>query len=210
MGTTKKVKTKQKKENELSKPLTKQEIKKRLLRLNYYKDHPDEVYEKIWEFISKWPGWSDEERLNLLENIKKVNNFTNNHIPLVETQSESVIRTTIVELTNNIIDEYSCDTTAEKSLCEIVANSYWKVMQLSKKYTNVMIAGEYLSDERTRYLAMLWKELDRANRHYFTSLNMLIEMKKPQMNINVKTKNAYFSQNQQINNNKPKDENIKH
>jgi hypothetical protein len=72
-----------------------------------------------------------------------------------------------------------------------------------------MIAGEYLSDERTRYLAMLWKELDRANRHYLTSLNTLLEMKKPQMSINVKTKNAYFSQNQQINNNNQEDENIK-
>jgi hypothetical protein len=37
----------------------------------------------------------------------------------------------------------------------------------------------------------------------------LLEMKRPQMNIKVNTKNAYFWQNQQFNNNKTKDENIK-
>jgi hypothetical protein len=65
------------------------------------------------------------------------------------------LRTTIIELTNDLIEQHDCINTAERSLCEIIANSYGKVLQLSKKYTNVMIAGEYLSDERTRYLAML-------------------------------------------------------
>ena len=131
------------------------------------------------------------------------------NITTTNTQEDDFLRTTIIEFTNDLIEQYDCLNTAERSLCEIIANSYWKVMQLSKKYTNVMATGEYLSDERTRYLSMLWKEMDRANRHYFTSLNMLIEIKKPQMSINVKTKNAYFSQNQQINNNKPENENIK-
>jgi hypothetical protein len=36
------------------------------------------------------------------------------------------------------------------------------------------------------------KELDRANRNYLTALNSLLEMKRPQMNIKVNTKNAYF------------------
>jgi hypothetical protein len=36
------------------------------------------------------------------------------------------------------------------------------------------------------------KELDRANRNYLTAMNNLLEIKRPQMNINVKTKNAYF------------------
>jgi hypothetical protein len=35
-------------------------------------------------------------------------------------------------------------------------------------------------------------ELDRANRNYLNALNNLLEIKKPQMSINVKTKNAYF------------------
>ena len=57
---------------------------------------------------------------------------------------------------------------------------------------------------------MLWKELDRANRNYIMSLNNLLEIKRPQMNINIKTKNAYIWQNQQFNNNIIEDENIKY
>ena len=153
--------------------------------------------------------WTKEEEGYLNTYVRNIDNFSKSHVWLAETQSEWNLRTTIVELANDLIEQYDCLNTAERSLCEIIANSYWKVMQLSKKYTNVMSTGEYLSDERTRYLSMLWKEMDRANRHYFTSLNMLIEIKKPQMSINVKTKNAYFSQNHQNNNNKPEDENIK-
>lgn len=210
MGTTKKVNTKKKKETELAKPLTKQEVKERISRTNYYDAHPDHIYEKMWKILTKKNGkWTDEETDYLQKNIRKIDNFSKSHVGLAETQEDDFLRTTIIELANDLIEQYDCINTGEKSLCEIIANSYWKTLQLSKKYTNVMSAGEYLSDERTRYLSMLWKEMDRANRHYFTSLNMLIEMKKPQMSINVKTKNAYFSQNQQINNNKPEDENIK-
>jgi len=41
-------------------------------------------------------------------------------------------------------------------------------------------------------MRVLSQELDRENRNYLNSLNNLLEMKRPQMNISVKTKNAYF------------------
>lgn len=202
---------KKSKSKELFKPLCKNEVKERISRANYYGEHPDNIYSKLWELLTKSDikEWSKEETDYINKHVRSIDNFSKSHVWLAETQDEWSLRTTIVELTNNLIEEYNCNTTLEKSLCEIVWNSYWKVMQISKKFTNVMIAWEYLSDERTRYLWMLWKELDRANRSYLMMLNNLIEIKKPQMNINVKTKNAYFWQNQQFNNNVKEDENIK-
>ena len=83
-------------------------------------------------------------------------------------------------------------------------------MQISKKFTGVMIAGEYLSDERTRYLGMLSKEKEKAERMYLASLQSLIDIKRPQSNIHIKTQTAYMAQYQQINTNQEADvENIK-
>lgn len=196
---------------ELGKPLTKSEVKKRLSKANYYDEHPDHIYDKLSQMlmVQDVSDWTDEEREYVHKHVKSVDNFTKSHVGLAETQWEWNLRTTVIELTNNLIEEYECNNTLEQTLCEVIANSYGKVMQISRKFTSVMIAGEYLSDERTRYLSMLWKELDRANRSYLTALNNLIELKRPQMNINVKTKNAYFWQNQQFNHNDTPHENIK-
>jgi hypothetical protein len=83
----------------------------------------------------------------------------------------------------------------------MIALNYWKILELTKKYNSVMLAWKTLTNERTKYLNMLWKELDRANRNYLFSLNNLIDIKKPQINLNIKTKNAFISNNQQFNNN---------
>lgn len=74
-------------------------------------------------------------------------------------------------------------------------------MQISKKFTGVMLAGEYLCDERTRYLGMLSKEKEKAERMYLASTQSLIDMKRPQSNIHIKTNTAYMAQYQQINTN---------
>lgn len=195
---------------ELVKPLTKEEVKERLLRTTYYEEHPDAIYNKFWKLLTKdLKDWNEEENKFLNQYIRSINNISKSHVPLAETQQEWSLRTTVIEMTNDIIKEYNCNTTLEKSLCEIIANSYWKTLQISKKITTCMNAWEYLSNERTKYLSMLSMELDRANRNYLNALNNLIELKKPQMNINIKTKNAYIGQNQQFNNNLQENENIK-
>ena len=92
----------------------------------------------------------------------------------------------------------------------MIGESYGKVMQMSKKITNVILAGEYLSDERTRYITILSKEKEKAQRGYITALNTLMELKQPKTQLNIKTHNAYMSQYQQINTNlHDDDENIK-
>jgi hypothetical protein len=47
MGTKKSKSIKKKESQELSKPLTKEEVKERIGRTNYYDAHPDHIYRKI-------------------------------------------------------------------------------------------------------------------------------------------------------------------
>jgi hypothetical protein len=43
------------------------------------------------------------------------------------------------------------------------------------------------------------KELDRAERHFFTALNTLKQIKSPMLEMNIHAKTAFIAQNQQIN-----------
>lgn len=39
-------------------------------------------------------------------------------------------------MTNNLIEEYKCVSTLEKTLCETIANSYGKILSISKRLNN--------------------------------------------------------------------------
>ncbi len=203
-------KKKSEKSTDIIKSLTKREVQMRYENANFYDQHPDRIYEKIWSLFAESDKrkMTDDER-ELISKWGYLNTFDRSHIFLAESLTWE-LQVWVVEMTNDLIREYKCNTTLEKTLCEVIALNYGKTMQIARKFTWTMNAWEYLSDERTRYLSMLSKELDRANRVYLISLNNLIEIKRPQMSVNIKTKNAYISQNQQINNNHSTDEeNIK-
>ena len=72
-----------------------------------------------------------------------------------------------------------------------------------------MLRDEKLYEPRFKYLGELSKELDRQNRTYLTAINTLMEIKNPQMTINLNSENTFLGKNQQFNNNETKNENIK-
>jgi len=190
----------------MEKKLSKEQVQKKLNTMNFYEEHPDMIYKKIWQLFSKKTGdWDQKEHEYYQNYIKGINNFTRSHIVLAETQVNDNLRTIIIELTNNLIEEYECNTTLEKALCETIADNYGKTMQLSWKLTQEL-NGKYISDTRTKYMAMLSKEKERANRNYLYGLQTLIDLKQPKTNIHIKTKNAYMAQNQQINTNQSNDD----
>lgn len=114
----------------------------------------------------------------------------------------------IAEFVKTLIIEYDCQTSLERSLCEVIAISHGRLISTSK-LMNEDFNLHYPSKEKIQYLSILSKELDRENRNYLTAINTLIEIKSPKMTINVNTENAFLSQNQQFNNNQWKNENIK-
>jgi hypothetical protein len=103
------------------------------------------------------------------------------------------------ELTTQIIAEYDCNTHLEKMQAEIVVNGFVRVLENSKRLNNCFEGGEYISSERTQYLAMLSKQIDRSHRQYLSALMTLKQMKAPTIEMHIKAKTAFVSQNQQIN-----------
>jgi hypothetical protein len=104
------------------------------------------------------------------------------------------------ELSTQIIKEYSCVTHAEKMLVEVIVNSFTRTLCASKELTEGSVApGASITENRTKYLAVLSKEHDRANRQFLSSLMMLKQIKAPTIEMNIKANTAFVAQNQQIN-----------
>jgi len=120
------------------------------------------------------------------------------HFPLLETV-ESRYRPLAMEFSRNIICEFDCKTNHEKALAQLVVNAYIRVIDNSRRFNNCLEAGEYLSNERNGYLAVISKQIDRANRQFIVALTTLKQIKEPSLEINVKAKTAFISKNQQIN-----------
>lgn len=182
----------------------------KLAELGYYDDHPDALYKKISQVIEKIKNWeecSQDEQI-IASKILYLDSCNKSHYFLAETLDQG-LDIWAVEMTNNLIAEYNCNTTLEKSLCETIALNYGKMMQLSRNYTQAMNTGNKLTKETSLYLNTLNRELDRSNRAYLMSLNNLIDIKRPKMNINVKSKNAFIADNQQFNTNYNESENIR-
>lgn len=123
---------------------------------------------------------------------------TESHFGIVGSFDEDY-RPLAKELSNQIIKEYQCETHAEKILAEIAVQDFIRTIDNSKRFNNCINGGGYISEDRTKYLAMLSKQIDRAHRQFLTALLTLKQMKTPMIEMNIKTKNAFISQNQQIN-----------
>ena len=121
------------------------------------------------------------------------------HAGLMET-FYSQYRGLAKELSIQIIKDYNATTSAEKALVEIIVNAYIRVIDNSRRL-NIELGGpgQPINENRTKYMAMLSKQIDRANRQFLNSLMTLKQLKAPMIEMNIKTNTAFVSQNQQIN-----------
>ncbi len=101
-------------------------------------------------------------------------------------------RTYVLALAEQFIEEYECVKASEKATAQLAARAFCNVMVLSLKISDIP------SQEVSRYSAIS-KELDRANRQYVQAIKLLRTLKQPNITVNVKTNEAYFAHNQQIN-----------
>ncbi len=109
----------------------------------------------------------------------------------------------IINLRRELIKEYKCETYSEKALVDLATNAYARNLLYSKKMLGLK-DPEFVSSERNGFMSFLSKEVDRANRHFITALETLIQIKRPELKVNVKTNTAFIAQNQQINANQNK------
>jgi len=110
-----------------------------------------------------------------------------------------------LEFSKNLQNEYKCISPSEKSLAELITLNFVRTLAVQSKIQN-LFGNNGLSKLDIQYLAILSKELDRAERHYLTSLQALRMLKMPLLTVNIKTQTAIVGQNQIVqanNNDKP-------
>jgi len=99
-----------------------------------------------------------------------------------------------LEFSKNLQAEYNCVTPSEKSVAEIVCLNFVRTLEIQRKIKDALERMKTRYD--IQYLAVLSKELDRAERHYLTSLQALKMLRSPSFEVNIKTDTAVVGQNQ--------------
>ena len=114
-------------------------------------------------------------------------------------------RTFAIDLMRRFHEEYKCQTPSEKATAELAAENYVRVLDLQRRMTNYL-SKDSVTDLGLRFLDILSKEMDRAQRHYLTTIQTLKSLRQPPMQLNIKASTAVVGQNQivQSNNDKPK------
>jgi len=186
-------------------------------------DDPDMILKEAAEFNAKMGSrnsfspytTNDYKALSLYE--------FDNGILLTEAVPDKY-RTLAIQMMRRLQEEFNCITSYEKSLSELAALSYVRVLdsqtQLSDVYTRENIQAQrhdscdrdkkfYASSnmptacKRTDYLLKLAnhlsKELDRAYRQYLGVIQVLSNLHKPVFQVNIKTNTAVVANQQVVN-----------
>lgn len=101
-----------------------------------------------------------------------------------------------LDFSKNLQAEYNCATPSEKSVAEVVSLNFVRILETQRKIKDAL--GSIKTRYDVQYLAVLSKELDRAERHYLTSLQALKMLRSPSFEVNIKTNTAILGQNQVV------------
>ena len=116
-----------------------------------------------------------------------------------------------MKMRHDIAEEYSCKTASELMLADRIVANYWRAMRYDSSFNYIIEkpGGGFTFDQlKVNVLKEFNKGLELAGRQLNADIILLKELKQPRVSIKVKTDNAYLAQNQQININSEKDENI--
>ncbi len=119
------------------------------------------------------------------------------HARLADTTTDKLAPLAIA-VAEQLIDEYHCVTAAEKTLAEMVANAYIRVLRYSEALNDIYSRGT-TTPQINKYMSITSTELDRANRQYLTALSTLKSFKQPSVSVTFKANTAFVAQHQEIN-----------
>lgn len=106
-------------------------------------------------------------------------------------------KTFAIDLSRNIQNEYDCTTASQKATAESIACSYGRILQTSSAISRYLEKGS-VTDYGLKYLAIMSKELDRAQRHYTMALQTLYMLKQPPLSVTIKTNMTNIANSQLI------------
>ena len=155
------------------------------------------------EILPKFISGNEQERKDSLEPLNQIalNVLValelETHVALMETFKPKY-RGLAKELSSQLIRDYNCQTSAEKALAETIANAYIRILDNSRRLNNEFECKN-ITHERNKYISNLSNQIDRANRQFLNSLLTLKQLKTPAIEMNIKTKNTFLAQNQNVN-----------
>jgi len=106
-------------------------------------------------------------------------------------------RTFAIDFCRKLQKEYECKSVSEKATCELAVINFIRTLEIQNRM-NLRFSNGISYDIELRYLAILSKELDRANRHYLTAIQTLRMMKQAPPVVNIKAQTAIVGQNQVV------------
>ncbi len=119
---------------------------------------------------------------------------------LMTTAIPEKYRAFCIDFSRKLQKEYQCEMASEKATAELVAVNFVRTLEIQNKINSYLALGN-ITDMGVKYLAVLSKELDRANRHYLNSLQTLKMIKLPALEVNIRTQTAVVGQNQVVQSN---------
>lgn len=102
-----------------------------------------------------------------------------------------------IDMMRQLQKEFNCQTVSEKATAELASVNYIRTLEIQNRI-NSYLALPTISDMGVRFLAVMSKELDRANRQYLAAIQTLRVMKQPPMKLNITTDTAIIGQNQLV------------
>jgi hypothetical protein len=198
------------KENKLAIQVTPEDVRKVVGKTLQITSDPEYVFKEVADQMNKALK-SGKNTDKALEEVQvKINSYSeqalmtlglDNHYVLADSVSEH-LRGLAIETARQIEKEYDCKTPSEKILAEMVSSAYVRTLQYTKQF-NISTREEFVSKEKNGHYALYSKEVDRAQRHLMAAIATLKQIKSPNVEMNIRTKNAFIAQNQQFNANTP-------
>lgn len=102
-----------------------------------------------------------------------------------------------IQLSQDYQKEYKCETVSRRSLAELAALNYCRILDIQRRISSYLGRGEF-TDMGVKYLSMLSKDLDRAQRHYLTSMQALEMGLQQPINVSIRTNTANIAGQQAI------------
>ena len=106
-------------------------------------------------------------------------------------------QTFAVQLSRDYQEQYKCGTAGRKSLAELAVLNYCRTLEIQRRINNYL-GNDSVSELGVKYLAVMSKELDRAQRQYMSAIQTLEMGMIPPMKVNVKAGVANIGNQQMI------------
>ncbi len=176
-----------------------EKMRQKISKSDFFHHKEDEYIRK---FLLDKKNLSKEERDDIANELVMMHGLENGYwISHISYQKHT---STLSRMREKIINENDCKSLAELMIVDRIVASYWRIIRYET------IFNRFVEDEEGKFsfsqlsvnaLKEVNKGLEIAHRQHSNNIILLKELKQPNLKVTVKTGNAYFAENQQINNN---------